>query len=133
MLCNFIDLCLCLCSVNNTFRYSEVSICCALGMNATFVKENPVHTKKLVQAVQKALCWMRENPEECATIMLDEGLAAGALDMNIMINNSQQFGLDDEFTRKELKEIIDRYLRLGLITSMDDADAIMDLVWSPVL
>lgn len=45
--------------------YSEVSICCAIAMNGTFVKENPVHAKKLAQAIQKALCWMRENPEEC--------------------------------------------------------------------
>ncbi|MCR4963404.1 MAG: ABC transporter substrate-binding protein [Firmicutes bacterium] len=113
--------------------YAEVGICCALAMNGTFVKENPVHTKKLVQAIQKALCWMRENPEEASQTMLDLGLAAGDLKMNTMTNNSLQYGLSDDFTKKELQEIINRYIRLGLITSMDDPQAVMDLAWSPVL
>ena len=113
--------------------YSEVSICCAISMNATYVKENPVHTKKLVQAIQKALCWMRENPEECADTMLAEGLAAGDRDMNIMINDSQQFGLSDEFTQANLQEIVSRYVRLGLIDSMDNVDEIMELAWNPAL
>lgn len=113
--------------------YSEVSICCAISMNGTYVKENPVHTKKLVQAVQKALCWMRENPEECADKMLDAGYASGDRDMNIMINDSQQFGLSDEFTADNLKEIIDRYVRLGLITNMDNVDEIYELAWTNVL
>ena len=113
--------------------YSEVSICCAIAMNGTFVRENPVTAKKMTQAIQKALCWMRANPEENAQIMLDKGLAAGDLKMNTMINNSQQFGLSDEFTSANLREIVERYIRLGLIVSMDNADEIMDLAWTPVL
>lgn len=36
--------------------------CCVIAMNRTFVKENPTIVKKIVQAVQKAHSWMRENP-----------------------------------------------------------------------
>ena len=113
--------------------YSEVSICCAIAMNGTYVKENPVHAKKMVQAVQKALCWMRENPEECADTMLENGLAKGDREMNLLINNSQQFGLSNEFASANLKEIISRYVRLGLIASMDNVDEIYDLAWTDVL
>lgn len=113
--------------------YSEVSICCAIGMSGTFAKENPVHAKKLTQAIQKALAWMRENPEECAQAMLDQGLANGDYDMNLMINNSQQFGLSDEFAEKELREIVARYIRLGLITSTDDVDEVMNMSWHPAM
>ena len=113
--------------------YSEVSICCAISMNATFVKENPVHTKKLVQAIQKALCFVRENPEEGADLLLEAGYLSGDRDMNVMINDSQQWGLSNEFASANLKEIISRYVRLGLITSMDNVDEIYDLAWTNVL
>ena len=113
--------------------YSEVSICCAISMNATYVKENPIHTKKLVQAIQKALCFVRENPEEGADLLLEAGYLSGDRDMNVMINDSQQWGLSNEFASANLKEIISRYVRLGLITSMDNVDEIYDLAWTDVL
>ena len=107
--------------------------CCVLAMNRTFVQENPVHAKKIVQAVQKAHAWMRENPEEATTLLLDRGWNGGDYDMNVMLNNSLQFGLGQDFTAKTLEEVVGRYVRLGLITSMDDVDEIMGLAWNPVL
>lgn len=107
--------------------------CCVIAMNRTFVQENPVISKKIVQAVQKAHSWMRENPDEATTLLLDRGWNGGDFDMNVMINNSLQFGLDQEFTATSLKDVVSRYVRLGLITNMDDVDAIMELAWTPVL
>ena len=107
--------------------------CCVLAMNRTFVLENPVHAKKIVQAVQKAHAWMRENADEATQLLLDRGWNGGNYEMNIMINNSLQFGLADDFTAVSLKDVVERYVRLGLITSMDDVDEIMGLAWNPVL
>ena len=107
--------------------------CCVLAMNRTFVQENPVHAKKIVQAVQKAHSWMRENNAEGTQLLLDRGWNGGDFDMNVMINNSLQFGLADDFTTVSLKDVVERYVRLGLITSMDNVDEIMDLAWNPVL
>ena len=107
--------------------------CCVLAMNRTFVQENPVHAKKIVQAVQKAHAWMRENNAEATQLLLDRGWNGGDFDMNVMINNSLQFGLADDFTTVSLKDVVERYVRLGLITSMDDVDEIMGLAWNPVL
>ena len=101
--------------------------CCVLAMNRTFVQENPVHAKKIVQAVQKAHSWMRTQ------LLLDRGWNGGDFDMNVMINNSLQFGLAQDFTAKTLKEVVGRYVRLGLIESMDNVDEIMGLAWTPVL
>ena len=105
--------------------------CCVIAMNRTFVQENPVHTKKIVQAVQKAHAWMRENPEEATTLLLDRGWNGGDYDMNVMINNALQFGVAEAFTGKALEEVVGRYVRLGLITSMNNVDEIMGLAWSP--
>ena len=107
--------------------------CCVLAMNRTFVLENPVHAKKIVQAVQKAHAWMRENPDEATTLLLERGWNGGNYEMNIMINTSLQFGLADDFTAVSLKDVVERYVRLGLITSMDNVDEIMSLAWNPVL
>ena len=107
--------------------------CCVIAMNRTFVQENPVHAKKIVQAVQKAHSWMRENPEEATTLLLDRGWNGGDYDMNVMINNSLQFGLAEDFTGNSLHRLVEKYVRLGLITSMEDVDEIMSLAWTPVL
>lgn len=107
--------------------------CCVMAMNGTFVKENPTIAKKVAQAVQKAHSWMRDNSEEATKVLMDMGWNGGNYEMNIMINNSLQFGLSDEFTGATLKDFIERYIRLGLITSMDNADEILDLAWTPIL
>ena len=108
-------------------------VCCVMAMNGTFVKENPTIAKKVAQAVQKAHSYMRDNPEEATKVLMDMGWNGGNYEMNIMINGSLQFGLSDEFTGDTLKDFIERYIRLGLITSMDNADEVLDLAWTPVL
>jgi len=102
-------------------------------MNRTFVQENPTIAKKVVQAVQKAHSYMRENPEEATTMLIEQGWNAGDYEMNVMLNNSLQFGLAEGFTAVTLEDIVGRYVRLGLITSMDDVEEIMELAWTPVL
>ena len=92
--------------------------CCVMAMNGTFVKENPTIAKKVAKAVQKAHSWMRDNSYEATKVLMDMGWNGGNYEMNIMINNSLQFGLSDEFTGETLKDFIGRYIRLGLITSM---------------
>ena len=107
--------------------------CCVMAMNGTFVKENPTIAKKVAQAVQKAHSWMRDNSDEATKVLMEMGWNGGNYEMNIMINNSLQFGLSDEFTGETLKDFIGRYIRLGLITSMDDTDEILNLAWTPIL
>ncbi len=107
--------------------------CCIIAMNKTFVKENPVISKKVVQCVQKAHQWMREDPEKSTQMMIDEGMNSEDFEMNVMLNNSLQFGLDQDFTSTSLRHVVEKYIRLGLITATDDVDEVMSTVWSPVL
>ena len=107
--------------------------CCVMAMNGTFVKENPTIARKVAQAVQKAHSWMRDNPEEATQVLMDMGWNGGNYEMNIMINGSLQFGLSDEFTGDTLKDFIERYIRLGLITSMDNVDEVLELAWTPII
>lgn len=106
--------------------------CCVIAMNRTFVKENPIISRKVMQAVQKAHAYMRENPEEATTMLMEQGWNSGDYEMNVMLNNSLQFGVTDEMTETALKDVIQRYIRLGLITENDNADEIMNMAWSPL-
>lgn len=108
-------------------------VCCVVAMNGTFVKENPVISQKVVQAIQKAHSWMREHSDEATKVLMDKGWNGGNYEMNIMINNALQFGLSDKFTGESLKYFIERYVSTGLITSMDNLDEIYALAWNPVL
>ncbi len=107
--------------------------CCVIAMNRTFTQENPVISKKIVQAIQKAHSYMRENPEEATNMLLKEGWNSGDYEMNVMLNNSLQFGLSQETTQTTLKDIVDKYIRLQLIQSMDNSDEVMKLAWTPLL
>lgn len=106
--------------------------CCVIAMNRTFVKQNPVISKKIVQAVQKAHSYMRKNPEEATKMLIEQGWNAGDYEMNVMLNNSLQFGVSDSRTQENLTDIINRYIRLGLITKTNNADEVMSKAWTPV-
>ena len=107
--------------------------CCVIAMNGTFVKENPVHAKKIVQAVQKAHSWMRENGADATKYLMEQGWNSGDFDMNVLLNNSLQFGVSDAVTEASLRNITENYVSLGLIKNMSDVEEIMALAWTPVL
>ena len=111
----------------------QSEVCCVVAMNGTYVKENPVHAKKILQAVQKAHSWVRENTADATTILLEKGWNGGNYDMNVMLNNSMQFGLSQAFTERTIKAYIDDYIRMGLIESMSDPAEVLELAWTPVL
>lgn len=105
--------------------------CCIIAMNATFVKENPIISKRITECVKKAHIWMRENPEEATKLLMEEGLNGDDFEMNLDYNKSLQFGLTDEFTEEGLRYTVDKYLKLGIITSTDDPEKVMEIAWNP--
>lgn len=107
--------------------------CCVIAMQRSFVEANPTISKKIVQAVQKAHSYMRDNCEDATQMLMDQGWNGGNYEMNVMLNNSLQFGLDQDFTEKSLRDVVEKYVRLGLIQNMDNVDKIMDIAWTPVL
>lgn len=107
--------------------------CCSIAMNATFIKENPITAAKIAESVKKAHIWMAENPEEAVDMLLEHGMYSGDKDMNIEIQNSLEYGIDDNFTEEGMRSIADAYIRLGIITAYDDVDAVMEKAWTPIV
>lgn len=106
--------------------------CCVVAMNATFVEENPITSKKIVEAVQKAHEWMGANPQEATEMLIEMGLNSEDLEMNVEINTSMNFGIDDTTAEAGLRKIAEMYIDLGIITSMSEVDEVMDKAWTPV-
>lgn len=107
--------------------------CCVIAMNRTFVKENPIIAKKITECVQKAHAWMRENPEEATQLLLDNNLNSGDFDMNVELNKTLQFGLEDNFTEAGLRYTVEKYIDLGIITATDSIDEVMEKAWTPTM
>lgn len=107
--------------------------CCVIAMNRTFTQENPMISKKILQAVQKAHSYMRDTPEEATTMLMEQGWNSGDYEMNVMLNDSLQFGVSQDTTERTLNDIVGRYIRLGLINTMDNVDEVMNLAWTPLL
>lgn len=105
--------------------------CCVLAMSNQFRNENPAMARLVVDCVKRGGDWGRENPEEAVQLLLDDEKISGDFDMNVELWNQLKMGLTDDFTETGLRKIVEDYLRLGLIVSMDDADEIMDMAWNP--
>lgn len=107
--------------------------CCVLCMNNDFRAENPIMAKKIVECVKKADIWAGEHPEEAVQMLLDDGMITGTYEKNLELWNTLKWGTcTDEFTEKALTKLVDDYIRIGLITSMDDPDKVMEMVWNPL-
>lgn len=106
--------------------------CCVIAMNATYVEENPITARKIAEAVKKAHIWMNENPEEATAMLIEEGLNSEDVEMNVAVNKSLAFGPTDAATETGLERIADAYIRLGIITSMDNVDDVMAKAWTPI-
>ena len=106
--------------------------CCVTVMNKDFIKENPLMAKYITKAINRAQEYTGENIEEITQAQIDEGLLTGELDKLVACMESYQWGtVDNAFTERALKEIIEDYIRLGLLTTMKDADAVLEKVWWP--
>ncbi len=106
--------------------------CCVTVMNKDFIKENPLMAKYITKAVNRAQIYCGENLEEIVDAQMDAGLLTGEKDMLMESMETYQWGsCDNPFTERALREVVEDYVRLGLITTMDDVDAIMEKVWWP--
>lgn len=107
-------------------------ICCAITMNGTFVKENPITAEKMARAVKRAHEWMGANPEEATKLLFELDLLKGDFDMNVEINDSLKFGSSDEFAGSQLELICNDYKRIGLMTTGASVEEIMEALWIPI-
>ena len=58
---------------------------------------------------------------------------ADKYDMNLELHNLMAFGMQsDEYATEQMRGIVEDYIECGLITSMDNSDEVIDLIWHPL-
>ncbi|MBR4878256.1 MAG: ABC transporter substrate-binding protein [Clostridia bacterium] len=107
--------------------------CCVTVMNKDFIKDNPLMAKYICKAIYRAQEYIGNNVEEITQAQIDEGLLTGDLAKLVECMETYQWGkvVDNAFTERALQEITEDYIRIGLLTTMKDADKVMEKIWWP--
>ena len=111
---------------------SRNEICCIIMMNRDFIAENPITADKIASVIKKTLKWMGEHPDETSRKLMELGLNGDDYEQNLELNTLMSFGLDDDYTTSQMTGICEDYIEAGLITSMDDPKAVLELLWNPI-
>ncbi len=106
--------------------------CCVIAMNTTFIKENPITARKVLDAINKAHDYMREYPTESVNMLIDDGIMTGGFEKNFAVHTSLNFGIKENDNEKSLYQYAKDYIRLGLLTKYKNADDVMKKVWTPI-
>lgn len=106
--------------------------CCVIAMNTTFIKENPITARKVLDAINKAHDYMREKPEESVNMLLDDGIMTGGFEKNFAVHSSLNFGITENDNEKSLRDYASDYIRLGLLTKYNNTEDVMKKVWTPI-
>ena len=132
VLANYKDDMRMICSITYSPEFQDEA-CCVTAMNNDFIKENPVHAKYVVMAINRAGQFNRLHSEEAVQAMYDTDKMTGEKENQQVFWDSLNFGLSDKFTENALREIAEDYIRLGIITNKDlSVDDVMDMAWSEV-
>ena len=106
--------------------------CCVIAMNTTFVKENPITARKVLDAINKAHDYMREYPTESVNMLIDDGIMTGGFEKNYAVHTSLNFGITENDNEKSLRDYAADYIRIGLLTKYNNVDDVMKKVWTPI-
>ncbi len=109
--------------------------CCVIVMNNDFIKDSPNMAKAVTECIKIASDWMRQNPEDAVQMLIDDKLLPDSIskEEHVQLWKTLQFGPSDAMAEAALKTIVDDYIRLDLLTSTDDAEAVMEMAWNPLL
>ncbi len=106
--------------------------CCVVAMNKTFINENPITAKKVLNAINKAHDYMREYPTESVNMLIEDGIMTGGFEKNFAVHSSLNFGIRDNDNERSLRDYADTYIRLGLLTKYKNVDDVMNIIWTPL-
>ncbi|WP_164995877.1 ABC transporter substrate-binding protein [Miniphocaeibacter massiliensis] len=106
-------------------------VCCIWGVNATYLKENPVTCYKINKAIKKANAYMEEHLDEALQIALDESWITGDKEYLYNLNKNYQYNITTEQTEKTLIKAVNSYKDLGIIEKNIDTEEFMQTYWKP--
>lgn len=104
--------------------------CCILALSPKFVEEHPVAAEKVTKVMQKAVKFVRENPEETAKIQVEKDyIPKDDPEYYAEILKTYKWGGSVEGGREGLRNNLVDLEKLGLITGDMDADKVISKVY----
>lgn len=96
----------------------ENEVCCSLGFNKDFVKNNPATVYKITRAVYRASKWLsegEENREKAVDLLLDKQYISATKEMGVKLINLLHYGFGTKEMVATMKVIGQEYIDLGLL------------------
>ena len=105
----------------------ESEVCCSLGFNKDFVKNNPVTVYKITRAVYRASKWLAENEEnreKAVDLLIDKQYISATKEMGVKLVNLLHYGFGTKELVATTNVIGQEYKDLGLLPAdFDLSDA----------
>ncbi len=98
----------------------ENEVCCSLGFNKDFVKNNPVTVYKITRAVYRASKWLaasEENRSKAVDLLLDKQYISASKEMGVKLVNLLHYGFGTKELVNTMNVIGQEYKDLGLLPS----------------
>ena len=96
----------------------ENEVCCSLGFNKDFVKNNPVTTYKVSKAVYRASKWLSESEEnrsKAVDLLLEKQYISTTKEMGMELINLLHYGFGTKELVNTMNVIGKEYIDLGLL------------------
>lgn len=107
-------------------------ICCAYFANKDFARENPIHTKRLMRAINKALAFASQEQDDYVAYLFENDLISGDEQAGYDFIKSLQYDVTTDQMNNTLRGISKAYMDLGILDGSKSIDEIMEQVWGPV-
>lgn len=107
--------------------------CCIHVVNKDFYEQNPITTKKLTMAHERAKHWISANREEAIKTLADNKWASGDLKTALEIFNTYSYDVSEQVTEQTLRAVINDYKSFGFINKNKDTETVLKEIWEPIL
>lgn len=107
-------------------------ICCAYFVNKDFARENPIHTKKLMRAINKVLAFASQEQDDYVAYLFENDLISGDEQAGYDFIKSLQYDVTTQQMEETLVETAEDYMELGIIDDSKSIEQILEQVWGPV-
>lgn len=104
-------------------------ICCLLGINGEFLKNDQASAVKLTNAIIKSAKWVQQNPDEAAKIMLDKKYTLGTQEMNAAILRDYKYDAGVAQGKSALKNAIVEFKATGIFGPNTDPDKLVQKIF----
>lgn len=102
-------------------------ICCFLAMNPNTLEKNPELGKKLDAAFAKANEFIMANPEEAASVIIDNEYTSGDVDLTArLLGQYEWISNDKEGCERSMRNIVEWCKNGGAISESTDTDQLIE-------